>query len=216
MDLAAAALARHLPALPQTAKLRQPLRVREAVKQIVRSSDESATRYVRSVLWPVPVLSFIAVLVGDLLTKALVNHELVGGRVVELPLGARLVYGENSGVAFGLLAGGGELVLFVVLVAVAGLAVLLLRSTAAVAAVPAAVLLAGAVANLIDRAGDGAVTDFIELGPWPAFNLADVAITVGVALLALTLAQRPASSARQPLPGVEPGEEPVEHGARGR
>ncbi|MGH2946916.1 MAG: signal peptidase II [Solirubrobacteraceae bacterium] len=166
-------------------------------------------------LWPASVLSFVAVLAGDLVTKALVTRDLGGGRVVELPLGARLEHGENSGVAFGLLAGGGELVLILVLVAVIGLAVLLLRSPAAAGAVPAAAVLAGALANLIDRGGDGAVTDFIALGPWPPFNVADIAITAGVALLALTLGRRPASSPLQPsgrLPSVEPGE----HGGRER
>ena len=128
--------------------------------------------------WAASVVSSVAVLAGDLVTKALATRELGAGRVVELPLGARLEYGENRGVAFGLLAGSGDLVLIVVLVAVTALAV----------------LLGGAVANLIDRAGDGAVTDFIDLGPWPPFNLADIAITAGVALLALALARRPAST----------------------
>lgn len=142
---------------------------------------------------PASVLSFVAVLTGDLLSKALVTRELGGGRVVELAFGARLEHGENSGVAFGLLAGSGELVRIVVLVALTGLALLLCRAPA-VAAVPAAALLGGALANLIDRAGDGAVTDFIDIRPWPPFNVADIAITAGVALLALTLARRPPST----------------------
>ena len=160
--------------------------------------------------WTPSVVSFVAVLAGDLATKALVTRELGGGRVVELPLGVRLEHGENSGVAFGLLAGSGDLVLIVALVAVTALAMLLilLRSTAA-AALAAAALLAGALANLVDRAGDGAVTDFIDLGAWPSFNLADVAITTGVALLALTLARRPPANSLQPspprLPKADPG-----------
>ncbi len=46
-------------------------------------------------------------------------------------------------------------------------------------------LAGGAIGNLIDRIRAGAVTDFIELGAWPPFNLADVAITAGVVLLVL-------------------------------
>ena len=58
-------------------------------------------------LWPASILSFVAVLAGDLVTKALVTRELGGGRVVELPLGVRFEPGENRSVAFGLPAGGG-------------------------------------------------------------------------------------------------------------
>ena len=53
---------------------------------------------------------------------------------------------------------------------------------------PTGLLVGGALGNLVDRARDGAVTDFIKLPLWPAFNLADVAITVGV--LALVLRHR--------------------------
>ena len=48
---------------------------------------------------------------------------------------------------------------------------------------PAALLVGGALGNLADRARDGAVTDFIDLSLWPTFNLADVAIVLGVLLL---------------------------------
>ena len=50
---------------------------------------------------------------------------------------------------------------------------------------PAALLLGGALGNLADRVRDGAVIDFIDLPLWPTFNLADVAITLGVLLLLL-------------------------------
>ncbi len=46
-------------------------------------------------------------------------------------------------------------------------------------------LAGGALGNLIDRVSSGAVTDYIEIGPWPPFNLADVAITAGVLLMVL-------------------------------
>lgn len=156
--------------------------------------------------WPAAVvvgaLSALAVLAGDLATKALARRELGGGRVVELPFGARLEHGENRGVAFGLLAGSGELVLIVALIAISGLVLLLLVRRPATAAMilAGALLVGGALANLVDRAGDGAVTDFIDLGAWPTFNLADVAITLGVALFALPLARRPRAGADRPLP----------------
>jgi signal peptidase II len=52
---------------------------------------------------------------------------------------------------------------------------------------PTGLLLGGALGNMIDRAREGAVTDFIDLPLWPAFNLADVAITAGVVALLLAL-----------------------------
>jgi signal peptidase II len=48
-------------------------------------------------------------------------------------------------------------------------------------------LLGGSIGNLIDRASRGGVTDFIAIGPWPPFNVADIAITSGAALLVLAL-----------------------------
>lgn len=141
-----------------------------------------------------PGMLFIGVFVVDLATKVLATNHLGDGRVVELPLGARLEHGENAGIAFGLLSGSGGLVLILALVAILGLIAVLVRLRADTA-VPFAVLLGGALANLVDRAGDGAVTDFIDLGPWPSFNLADVGITAGVALLAITVARDPGDGA---------------------
>ena len=56
-------------------------------------------------------------------------------------------------------------------------------------------LLGGALGNVIDRAARGAVTDYIKLPHWPAFNLADAAITVGVVVL-LVVVERDARRAR--------------------
>ncbi len=48
-------------------------------------------------------------------------------------------------------------------------------------------LAGGAIGNLVDRIRAGAVTDYVEIGSWPPFNLADVAITLGVVLFAVIL-----------------------------
>ncbi len=52
---------------------------------------------------------------------------------------------------------------------------------------PTGLLLGGAVGNMIDRLGGDGVTDFVKLPAWPAFNLADVCITVGVLALVYVL-----------------------------
>ena len=57
---------------------------------------------------------------------------------------------------------------------------------------PTGLLLGGAIGNIIDRVRDGAVTDFIKLPAWPAFNVADMAITFGVARAALRPGRPPA------------------------
>jgi signal peptidase II len=94
---------------------------------------------------------------------------------------------RNKGVAFGL---GGDIsaaLIGVTIVLLVGLLVFLaLRSEGGwLVWPPAALLVGGALGNLADRVRDGAVIDFIDLPLWPTFNLADVAITVGVLLLLL-------------------------------
>lgn len=120
----------------------------------------------------------------DQTTKALVRSQVVlGDRDGVLP-GVEIVHVRNSGVAFNQLAGGGALV--TVVVAVALLALLAYFAThldKRLVWLPTGMLLGGALGNIIDRIRDGAVTDFIKLPAWPAFNVADMSITVGVLVL---------------------------------
>jgi signal peptidase II len=94
---------------------------------------------------------------------------------------------RNKGVAFGL---GGDisaaLIAGTIVLLVGFLAFLAFRGGGGwLVWLPAALLLGGALGNLADRVRDGAVTDFIDLPLWPTFNIADVAIVVGVLLLLL-------------------------------
>lgn len=117
-------------------------------------------------------------------SRALADGAAVDLRVIQL----RLAF--NPGVAFSL---GDTLpspvVLGVTGLIVAGLAVFAWRATRT-ATLPAqmalAAILAGAIANLADRAADGVVTDYLHTGWFPTFNLADVFITLGGAALVLT------------------------------
>lgn len=100
---------------------------------------------------------------------------------IDLFPGVRSEGSKNSGVAFGLLSETGDLVVVVVLVALAGLVAAMLASRRlGNSAAAAGCVLGGGIANLGDRLGDGAVTAFIDIGAWPSFNLADTALTVGV------------------------------------
>jgi signal peptidase II len=94
---------------------------------------------------------------------------------------------RNKGVAFGLGGDISAVLIGVTIILLVGLLVFLAfrGGSGWLVWLPAALLLGGALGNLADRVRDGAVTDFISLPLWPTFNLADVAITVGVLLLLL-------------------------------
>ena len=123
-----------------------------------------------------------AVVAADLGTKQLAVREL--GEAVQLLPGLELQLGYNSGVAFGMLTSVPPWLLVVgVALLIGGLIAGVWSGQLSPPWPAVGLLLGGAVANLIDRAADGRVTDFIDPIRWPAFNLADVAITVGVVLI---------------------------------
>jgi signal peptidase II len=122
----------------------------------------------------------------DQVAKAIVENELVPGEKVDVlgPLGLTLAH--NKGVAFGLASGSDTpLVVFAVL-ALGFVGFLLARNPRAPGMWIAAGLVAGgALGNLVDRLRAGGVTDYVEIGSWPPFNIADMAITAGVVIFAL-------------------------------
>ena len=122
-----------------------------------------------------------AVVLADQVTKRIVVETLERGEHVNVFLGIELTYVRNKGVAFGALGGGGTLVTVVTLVAVALLALYFARHTARPWLwLPFGVVAGGAIGNLADRLREGSVVDWIDPIFWPAFNLADVAIVVGI------------------------------------
>jgi signal peptidase II len=136
----------------------------------------------------IPAVAACGVVVAlDQGTKALATSLVSRGDRVEVLPFLHLVNVRNEGVAFGL---GGD----ISAVFIGATIVLLLGFLIFIAFrggsgwlvwLPAALLIGGALGNLADRVRDGAVTDFIDLPHWPTFNLADVAIVVGVLLLLL-------------------------------
>ncbi len=129
------------------------------------------------------------VVVGlDQLTKHTLAAGVAPGEQQPFFPGIQLVHVRNSGVAFGFFSGGGTVVLVFTLAALALLiGYFLLRPGRRGLWVPTGLLLGGAIGNLIDRLANGAVTDFIKLPFWPAFNVADMAITFGVLALLYVL-----------------------------
>lgn len=117
----------------------------------------------------------------DQVTKAIAVASLDRGEEVNVFLGLDMTYVRNEGVAFGALEGGGWVLIAVIGIALAGLlAYFALNSTVRLLWLPVGLILGGALGNLADRAREGAVIDFIDPIAWPAFNLADTAIVVGV------------------------------------
>jgi signal peptidase II len=128
---------------------------------------------------------------ADQASKAVVRSTIERGEEVELVLGLQLVNVRNRGIAFGLLADGGVLLVVFAVLALAALLFFFARHRQhPLVWLPTGLLIGGAAGNLIDRAWEGAVTDFIDLSWWPAFNLADVAITFGVLSLLWVLERR--------------------------
>jgi len=133
-----------------------------------------------------------AVVALDQGTKALVRATIPRGGAERVLPGVELVNTRNTGVAFSLFQNGGTLLIVFTAIAMAFLLAYFAREPERpLVWLPVGLLLGGATGNLIDRVLDGAVTDFVDVAFWPAFNVADVAITIGVAVLLFVLERRP-------------------------
>jgi signal peptidase II len=143
----------------------------------------------------------IAAVIADQLTKQVVARTLALGEEVEIAGPFSIHHVHNSGIAFGLFSSATSVVIALTALAVLWMLVFFARSGARHPVLPVALglVLGGSVANLLDRVRLGHVTDFLDFRFWPAFNLADLFIVVGVASLfgALAGADR---SKRRPGP----------------
>jgi signal peptidase II len=148
-----------------------------------------------------PLVIAAAVVLGDRLSKLEIQQDLSSYDSVPVIAGwLRLIHTENPGAAFGMLAEGNPILRSLVLIGVSGLVLLFVawalwsnRSSlnSWLSRLGLSLILGGAAGNLYDRIVHQTVTDFIEVyhGSWsfPAFNVADSAITVGAVLLLLDL-----------------------------
>jgi signal peptidase II len=139
----------------------------------------------------------LAVVAADQATKALALARLSDGGLALLGPWLRLVLVHNTGAAFGLLGGGDRPLAAVGALAAAGLWWASGRAARPAVAWALGLVLGGAVGNLLDRLVRHAVVDFVAVGPWPVFNLADAAVTVGVVWLAWELVRAPAGDGRE-------------------
>lgn len=172
--------------------------------------------------WRGGVIALIVLLVvtADQLTKNLwVRSFPEGHSFFEFGF-LRLVHVRNTGAAFGILPGQPTALKIVAIVGILALVAIILlarrrfpylisRGTT----VGASLLLGGATGNLIDRLRFGQVTDFIDVGMWPAFNVADSAIVIGAILAAISLLRltrtkqsRAGGGSETPAPGDDASE----------
>lgn len=135
----------------------------------------------------------VVIIAADQSTKWIIRETInLGDRhPVVWPLD--IVHFTNSGAAFGLLQGAGPLLIMTSVVGMAAIVVYLFNPGFAhpLMRMGLALMLGGAVGNLIDRVKDGEVVDFIKVPNFPAFNVADSAITIGVLLLAWAMLREP-------------------------
>jgi signal peptidase II len=134
--------------------------------------------------WTRAGLVVVALLLADQAVKALITSSLDRGETRDVILAIKLVNVRNTGVAFGQLQSGGAIVSVVIALALLALIVYFARHAGRpLIWLPTGMLLGGALGNIADRIREGAVVDFVKLPYWPAFNVADAAITVGVVIL---------------------------------
>ncbi|MBQ7502908.1 signal peptidase II [bacterium] len=130
------------------------------------------------------------IIVSDIFTKYLVTAKMSLGQIIELPVGfVQLHYIRNYGAAFGIMQNQHW---FFVTAAITAIALILyffetIKEHGGMAFAAACLVLGGAIGNLLDRLRFGYVVDFIDLKVWPIFNVADIALTVGMGLLFLMM-----------------------------
>jgi signal peptidase II len=135
----------------------------------------------RAAGWRRALIAAAVVVAVDQAAKALVVANMGLGESDPVFPGVSLTYVRNSGVAFGAFAGGGTIVWVLTIAALCGLLVYFaFRSDRRWLWLPVGAIAGGAIGNLADRAREGAVVDFIDVVAWPAFNVADMAIVVGI------------------------------------
>lgn len=129
---------------------------------------------------------FLVVVAFDQLTKALVMRSLVPGQSIPIIQDVfHLTYVLNPGAAFGILSNQRMFLLITgaVLILTTAYFYPLLKKSDGCLRVGATAILSGAVANLIDRIQTGFVVDFFDFRVWPVFNVADIAIVVGMGFM---------------------------------
>jgi signal peptidase II len=137
-------------------------------------------------------------IVADQLTKSIVTANLQLGDAVASVGPFSIHHVQNTGIAFGLFANSTTAVIVLTTVAVTAMLIFFARAAPRHPLLPVSLglVIGGSIANLVDRVRLGHVTDFLDFRYWPAFNLADTFIVVGVGLLFVSFVASDRTSAR--------------------
>ena len=155
----------------------------------MRRSRSLPARWRRSPHWFGLAAVALAAVTADQLTKHLVASEVPLDDEVQVVGPLSIHHVQNSGIAFGFFASATAAVIVLTTIAVGWMIGYFARSGARHPLLPVAVglLLGGSASNLADRVRLGHVTDFLDFRYWPAFNLADSFIVIGVGMLLAAL-----------------------------
>lgn len=139
-----------------------------------------------------------AAVAADQLTKWIVVRQLELGDAVDVLGPLSIHHVRNTGIAFGLFSNSTTVVIVLTATAVGAMLLFFARAAQRHPWLPVSLglVIGGSVSNLIDRVRLGHVTDFLDFDYWPAFNLADTFIVVGVGLLFLSLVAADRTSPR--------------------
>ena len=152
----------------------------------------AAARRVRRTLaerWRAFAVVAVTVLLLDQVVKAVVRATLERGETRRLLPGLSVTRVVNEGIAFGLFPGRQAVVAILTVLALCGITIAIvgLMQRHRGVATGGGLLMGGSLGNLVDRLAHGGVTDYLDPARWPAFNLADLAIVAGAALIAVGL-----------------------------
>jgi len=189
---------------PASAKSRPRLDIRIGSSTDALSPVSSAERPYRAGFsqWVGLTSVAVAALVADQLTKGIVSDHLALDDGVRVAGPFSIHHVHNSGIAFGLFSSATPIVIVLTTLAVAWMLLFFARSGSRHPILPAALglVIGGSTSNLIDRVRVGHVTDFLDFRYWPAFNLADSFIVVGVTILFAALLFSEREPRRQAVP----------------
>jgi signal peptidase II len=175
------------------------VRVGSATDALTPLSHASRSFAATRLQWLLLAAIAVVAVIADQVTKHVVTGSLSLGDGVHVvgPLTIRHV--QNSGIAFGLFSNATAGVIVVTAIAIGWMLAYFARSGARHPVLPVALglVIGGSLSNLADRVRLGFVTDFIDFRYWPAFNVADSCIVIGVGILLAALL----FTEREPRPG---------------